>query len=786
MRLVKVKYFARLSVIVGVVFILLVIGLSVIALWGGLKEDHGYKYLESIHSKVIIKKGPEGVVDINAQNRDDLLFAQGYVSAQYRLLQMMVMRQTFKGRMSEVVGQKALLLDEYMRVFGFSKSAEASYQHFSPQTKRYLEAYARGVNQYLHDHDLGWEFKVLHFKPEEWRPVDSVIIAKAMAWNLGRNWTQKYSNSYIRQYDGISIFEQLYPNNDAFKFSTVSAQELLEFKLPTSELSAKVRFPDSPQITKEDLELFKPFVAKDVTLIEKLFSGETRQPGSNAWAISAKYSKNKHPLLANDPHLEMNVPGSFYMVRLESPEGVVSGGALPGAPFVVVGHNDHVAWGLTNSHADQSDLQICRSCSKASVRKEIINIKGGAQKTILVKDVKYGRVVGQKGSKQARFLWMGLSDEDTTLEGLFELNEAVSVKSALKALKKWVAPGQNLVIIDSKHIAYRLIGSVPNRQYSGRFVTSNYWNGYIPQHQMPFLLDPKKGFVANSNNVIANSKYKYNLNRLEYDNVRQYRLQGQLNQRVFPMSLEDQRNLQLDVKDQEWVLLKKDLMKLDPKSFLDKKAYEVLKKWDGYAGLNSVGVTIYSQWIREIAKEMYADFRGRPTYHQPRYNVDSVKLKLRKSGKIGTFESSQELLEYTFHNAVFHLAKNLGTNVDHWKWKYVHKAFFKHGVFGRVPYLGYWFNRSIAAPGSRETLNRSRWFAKTKWFDAVEGPVIRLLVDGASFKHDQTMIAPGQSGSLFSSHYDDLLALWSKGGAVDVAGGVSGSVDALGFLPEGS
>ncbi len=764
----------------------LVIGLSAVAFFGFFKEDHGFKLVSGVSSSVLVQKNDEGIIHIKADNREDLFFAQGYVSAQYRLLQMMIMRQTFEGRMSEIVGKKALPLDEYMRILGLAKAAKSSYQHLSPKSKRYLEMYAKGVNEYMQDHSLNTEFKVLGFHPEAWKPSDAVTIAKAMSWNLGRNWTYKYSNSYVRHHDGIDTFDRLYPAYGEMEQATVSKKELLEFGLPITKESFKQRFPDSPPISQEDLKLFEPFIAKDVTLIEKLFSGETRQPGSNAWAINASNSISKHPLIANDPHLDMTVPGTFYLVKLESPEGTISGGAMPGAPYVIIGHNDHVAWGLTNSHADQSDLQICYSCSKGSVRKEIILVKGGESKELLIKDIKNGRIVGENGSKQARFLWLGLNEKDSTLESLFKINEAASVKEAFRASHDWISPSQNLVIIDRQHVGYRLLGKVPSRQYSGRFITSNYWQGYIPQRQMPFLIDPKKGFVANANNVIASPSYLYNLNGLEYDNVRQFRLHESLSRNNLLLSVADQKKLQMDVKDQEWVLLKDLLMRLKPQEELEKKAYDSLQKWNGMAELDSVGITIYSQWIREISKAMYTDFNDRPAYHQPRYNVDYIKNRLNDGGRMGQYSSSQEMLEKTFHAAVLHLANNLGTNVYHWKWKYVHKAFFRHTVFGKVPYLGYWFNRSIPSSGSRETLNRSRWFGKTKWFDAVEGPVIRLVVDAASFQHDQMMIAPGQSGSIFSSHYDDLLSSWAHGSFIDVARWVNGTSDKLKLMPKES
>ena len=198
----KVRYIARISIIVSV-FSLLCLSLMFIAYHNMVSEEFGEQAFYEINDRASIREDANGILVISSDNTHDLLFAQGYTAAKFRLLQMMSMRQTFQGRMSEIAGSKAILLDKYMRTLGLKNAADESYKHLSLKTKKNLQAYTDGVNAYMANHDLSTEFKLLGFKPEQWRPEDTVLIQKVMAWNMSRNWTHKYSNSMIRKNFGI-------------------------------------------------------------------------------------------------------------------------------------------------------------------------------------------------------------------------------------------------------------------------------------------------------------------------------------------------------------------------------------------------------------------------------------------------------------------------------------------------------------------------------------------------------------------------------------------------------
>lgn len=293
----------------------------------------GRMHLEGLYHRVEIIRDKWGVPHIYAQNNDDVFFAQGFVHAQDRLWQMELNRRLPSGRLSEVVGQVAFGTDKLMRIIGLQRAAKNDWMHASEDTVLALNAYARGVNAFLetHHNKLPLEFTFLRFAPEPWRPLDSLAWGKMMAWGQGLNWDAELLRA--------AILDKLGPERTA-------------------------------QLLGQDISATNPIILNQVPIpgfdglvaelrAAKQFLNLTAPVGmSNNWVVDGTRSVTGKPLLANDPHLPLQMPSLWYETHLITPEWQATGVSLPGVPLIVLGHNADIAWGATNAFVDAQDLYI--------------------------------------------------------------------------------------------------------------------------------------------------------------------------------------------------------------------------------------------------------------------------------------------------------------------------------------------------------------------------------------------------------------------------------------------
>ncbi|MDX1540710.1 MAG: penicillin acylase family protein, partial [Geminicoccaceae bacterium] len=443
---------------------------------------------------------------IEALSLADATFAQGYAHAQDRLFQMEFQRRLAAGRLSEVVGETTIGVDRFMRTLGFHRLAEAALSHMAPATLRWLEAYAAGVNAFLKSRAglLPPEFLLLrHFKVEPWRPADSVAWIKLMALNLSGNWRDEVLRARL---DG--------------RLSPAQLDDLW----PDGPESAPVTLALGDELG-ERLSLALPFLP---------------QPGygSNAWALAPGRTRTGGAILANDPHLGMQAPGTWYLVRLDWPDGRLAGASLPGVPGIVLGHNGEIAWGLTTTGGDVQDLFIERvdpedpgryltpeGLAPFEVRDEVIEVRGGEPVALRVRSTRHGPVISDLGGSEADLLrqdevaalaWPALDPDDTTLEGLFGVMQAVDWDGFEGALSKVVAPQQNVFYADRRgRIGLYVPGRVPVRKAGdGRLPVPGWtgafdWTGWIPFDELPHRLDPADGQLVNANNKVVPDDYPH-------------------------------------------------------------------------------------------------------------------------------------------------------------------------------------------------------------------------------------------------------------------------------------
>jgi penicillin amidase len=347
----------------------------------------------ALSAPVTVGRDAAGIVTITAQSELDATFTLGFVHAQERLFQMELMRRAATGRLSELFGLRTLKTDKLMRLLNLTQQAEDQYKAASPELRSTLDAYAAGVNAYLawHSVPLPPEFLLLQFKPEPWRPADSLLWGRLMAWQLSGNAGQEIEDEQLRR--------------------TVNA-DLLPLLLREEGRQAS-------------LPGFSP----------------TRS-ASNNWVLSGARTASGSPILANDPHLGLTAPGTWYMARIATPDSVRVGATVPGLPFLVIGSNGHVAWGFTTTHSDTQDLfeehlsqgkpehyDTPSGPQPFDVRREVIKVKGGADVVFNVRSTRHGPLISDLEPEHylhRRFSvsWTGFMPDDRSPEAFLKMNRA--------------------------------------------------------------------------------------------------------------------------------------------------------------------------------------------------------------------------------------------------------------------------------------------------------------------------------------------------------------------------
>ena len=508
------------------------IGIAVIAslvggglvLWsrGGLPNLDGEAKVPGLTAPAEILRDGRGIVTIRAANLTDARFTLGYVHAQDRLGQLEMLRRVVEGRLAEAVGRRALSFDKLMLSLDLAGQAERSLPALLPETRDALDAYARGINAYLAQHEGPWppEFYLFGTEPEPWRPAASLMWGKLKALQLSTNWTQQ--ERYARLATALSP-EQL-----------------------------QVLFPDLPAESATTLtELGRTWreSGRADGLAESWLAAlpeEFRNPGaSNAWVLSGDKTDSGKPLLASDPHLGLTSPGIWYPVRIETPEGVLAGVSSPGVPFLVMGHNGHIAWGMTTPYTDTQDLvrekidpqdperYLTPSGSEPFETRTVrIPLGDDEYEEIVLRRTRFGPVVSDTsnssiatldrvaptGDEVLSLAWTALQDNDTSADALLLLNRARSWDDFVAAMSRLKAPQQNVFYADvDGNIGFYTPGLSPIREgHDGLtpvegWTRERIWSGFVPFEKMPHALNPADGLLVNANNRLVGPDYPYQL-----------------------------------------------------------------------------------------------------------------------------------------------------------------------------------------------------------------------------------------------------------------------------------
>jgi penicillin amidase len=632
-RRIALAIAALLVVVLGVVTVLAVTWVR-----RPFPTTEGEISVPGLTSKVQVLRGDHGIPQIYADNSEDLFRAEGFVHAQDRFFEMDLRRHITSGRLSELVGKAGLTTDRVIRTLGWRQVAEAELPTLKPETRRYLQAYADGVNAYIHRQGstsqmaLEYAFlstKVPDYRVEDWTPADSLAWLKAMAWDLRGDYNSELMRARLAGSMPVSQINELFP---PYPYDTnkpiLSGQD---WSPPAGGGAAPAAGAAAPaqSAIPSGLES-NPVVRQAYAAVQQAMDsvpktlGRGDGIGSNSWVVSGSRTSTGKPLLANDPHLGVSIPSIWYQVGLHCRSVSsacpfdVAGYSFAGLPGVVIGHNHSIAWGFTNLGPDVSDffLEQVRGNTylrdgkqvPLTMRTETIKIGGGGEETITVRSTAHGPILSDAldnvakagdsppvngrtspGNYEVALQWTGLQPGKTA-DAIFGLNQATNFEQFREAAKSFDVPAQNLLYADTAgNIGYQAPGQIPIRSrymeaapgYWIRpgWVSSWDWHGYVPFDQMPYSYNPPEGFIVAANQAVTQSGTPYLTTEWDYG-FRSQRIRDLLQNdtKVTPAMMS---TIQGDTQSQFAPTLVKALLKVDLRhDNFTKQAQDLLRGWD--------------------------------------------------------------------------------------------------------------------------------------------------------------------------------------------------------------
>jgi len=766
------------KLIIGLVILIIVLFIAVLLYVNnlaksGLPQYSGKLQLKGLSQAVNVYRDEYGIPHIYAKNEKDLYRATGFVMAQDRMWQMDLLRRVTTGRLSEIFGKDMVDTDVLMRALQITKKSHYVLAHTDKEIVDKLQAFADGVNQYLelNKNNLPLEFKILGYTPEQWKVEDSVNLIGYMAWDLTMPWTTE------------TVLFKIWKKVDKAhaKSLTPDVKYINDVIYPSFAKSGQI-----PELSDTILNATQ----KLTTIGAGIFSA------SNNWAVAGKKSTTGKPILANDMHLGLFIPGIWYQMH-QVVEGKlnVTGVAIPGQPCIVCGHNDHIAWGMTNVMVDDMDFylekvnpnnklqyQLNGQWKNFTVVKEEIKIKGGQS---VLKEILFthrGPVVTdfKKMDDVISMRWMG-NEPSNELLTVYMLNRAKNWDDFTNAIRHFRSVSQNIVYADiNGNIGLYCAVGIPIRKGNPMMInpgwTSEYdWKGIVPFEQQPHMYNPQEGYVASANNKTIMEKYPYYISYWFEMPWRYNRITNLLRQKE-KLSVDDFKAIQTDQVSElakSWKPLLIQTIEGDS-SLKDslKDIYSLLKEWDCSYSVESSAATLFDTFYIKLAYNIFHDELGDELYEELMKErvlvnlfIDTIRIN---KGSIWcddvttqAKESFSDIIVKSLKDAVATCTDDFGSNPDKWKWGKAHKLVLKHPL-GEVKLLDWLFgyNRGpYPVGGSFHTV--------CPYSYKLNNPFV--ITDGASQRHifplhnlneSLTVIPTGTSGVVSSPYYCDQTPLY--------------------------
>jgi penicillin amidase len=764
-----------------------------------LPQLDGSISLPGLQKEVSIDRDNWGAPHIRAASLVDAVEAQGYVMAQDRLWQMDLMRRASRGQLSEIVGPLALKSDKQFRTFGFSRAADRDFAAMDKDSRALMEAYARGMNAFIvqHQNNLPLEFTLLKYKPQPWQPTDSLVIAGYMYQTLTDTWERELDRAKVQERVGVDRSKDLFAVDATMDHFVIGDPDVPNDGSQASRVDPDDDDDDDDMPTDSILKAAAPAASgartpetfADVTsalwpsiggYLEETQSEIRKGLGSNNWVVSGAHTATGKPLLANDTHLELSIPPIWYEIHLTAPNYNAKGFTLPGAPLIVIGHNDRIAWGFTNNGADVQDLyietfnpaatdeyRVNGKWTKAQDFDEVIHVKGQADEHLKVVVTRHGPVVHREADKVYALRWTAL--EPGGLGNTYNwLSTAKNWHEFREVMKRVWGPGQNAVYADvDGNIGYVMAARVPIRKKGHGEVPvpgdtdDHEWTGYIPFDQLPQALNPDSGLIVTANARVVGPNYKPYLTDRWEEPYRTARIYDLLHDKTNLRPI-DMLKVETDTFSFPHVFLADQISAAaktaQPKDPRARKLVEGLKDWNGIADADSSVVSFLVMARRAALELILEPYLGKDTnLYEWRSTAFLQKVFTDRPAKWlpQAYKNYDELLAATADRAVSMLAEQTKSErIEDWQWKALNSLDMLHPI-GREGFL----KHLLSITGKPQSGTGYSVRAATKR----HGPSMRFIANLANWDDSILLIPAGESGQVGSAHYTDEFSYWYEG-----------------------
>jgi penicillin amidase len=751
-----------------------------------LPQLDGSLPVEGLRARVTVTRDTHGVPAIEAQTLEDLFFAQGYVTAQDRLWQMDAMRRFAGGELSQVLGEGLLEHDREQRILGLRAAAKRAVDRLPARDRSYFEAYAGGVNAYIAQRRdrLPIEFRILKYAPSRWRPEDSIVIGNQMVKDLNHgHFKDVLAREKILARLGPELTADLYANRSGHDRPPTVMRENLDQQNHSvdsdQEDNGEDDAGDDNAVTRSGEPTRTPLLPDPVPI-----------NGSNNWVVSGAHTVTGKPLLSNDMHLGHQMPNLWYEAHLRAGSLDVAGVTLPGMPYVIVGHNQRIAWGFTNVGPTVEDLyienfndadhyQTPQGLEKVEHRFEVIHVKDKPDVALDVRSTRHGPIVtelvpGEK--RQLALRW-------TLYEGLrtpfFDVDSAQNWEDFRRAFSQLDAPGQNVVYADVEgNIGYQATGRIPIRAAGDGSLpvsgadNAHEWIAYIPFEKLPNIYNPPSGIIGTANGRVVPEAYPYSISAEWEAPWRTARIYHVLESgRKFSAS--DMLALQNDIQSEgEAFSAERFVYAVDhaaKPSVRAKQAADIMRNWDGRMLASSAAPTIAYRARAELTRLLLEPGLGAaprdPKNHEETLSWQSYSWEMRsvwlenvmlhrpKRWLPAKYPNYEELLAAALDDAV--KQPEAPKDLNSWRWGALNAVEIQHPLLGRIPGL-----RSWTGPGVHE---QSGSGYTVKAVTKHHGPSERFTANLADLDQSTLNVVTGQAGDFLSPHYMDQWKAWYEG-----------------------
>ena len=776
----------RLKLILGICGVMIVAAIALFffvryQLTKSFPQTTGSIVYQSLQYPADVFRDEYGVPRITARTDHDALFAMGFVHAQDRLWQMDLQRRAGSGRLSEIFGKVTLPFDRMFRVVGLRRIAEEIERHLSEQTRIDLQAYCEGVNAWRGTTigKLPIEFDLLRYDPEPWTPVDCIVVARLLAWELNLSWWTDITYGALVARLGEDTVAQILPS-----------------------------YPQSvpPQVPTEEWRHYAGSLQGYLTTSQEYlayFGRSLPTGGSNAWAIGPRRSETGAVILANDTHLHLSQPPQWYEVGVIAPGFTVHGMSVPGVPGIVAGRNDSIAWGVTNLMADDADFFFERindagdaywydnAWHPLTIREEEIPVRGDTAVVLRIRATGNGPIVTDIRTPLNRLIppfvasmrWVG-AEVDDQVGAFLRIDRARNWTEFVEGLRSFALPGQNFVYGDARgNIGYYCAARLPIRRVGRGLLPvpgwerNALWTGYVPFDQLPHMFNPPAGYVASANNKTVDDTYPYHIGDLWEPPSRIQSLRAAFDTPAGKISVQDCRLLQNDTYSPLARDLAPFLLAAAADSVIGNElgglVREYLTNWDFRFNANDIATSIYQEFLLHVIRNIFIDEMGEDLFHDFTMLVNvplRVTTRLIKEGTSVWFddvrtpgiETRDDILRRSAREAIQDLITRAGEDPRLWRWGTLHTVTLQH-PFGLQPPLGRIFSIGPYPYPGASTALMSGEYSITAPFAVTVGASYRQIFSFAEEETHLAVLPSGESGQVYNAHYDDQTPLWLHG-----------------------